>query len=304
MRNQISRSKDPRISRYVEWTSKKGLNQRYTSVWQKLEEENREFFKAYYLRLTVKHQIIEFNKLLEQQVRLMRQINPTGVVSMPTSNGSHMPPIHQNSACYATEHTGPALKPENMHHPFGSSMTNAFTNGGSALHSSMRTAVDMSAHTTRIDAPQNMLSTQGPNMGLMQGLNGGMIKSESGYPGTSPYMFSADGNVLEARPSIPDASVASFSSAESNSQALNEPLLDADTSSYGFLDQIPQSFSLSDLTAHFAQSSDILENYPRSPFLASDNDNFLDSREREHQGDNKRLDTISEGVSYDDFGSE
>ncbi|KAJ9184969.1 hypothetical protein P3X46_004653 [Hevea brasiliensis] len=273
-------------------------------VWQKLEEENREFFKAYYLRLTVKHQIIEFNKLLEQQVRLMRQINPTGVVSMPTSNGSHMPPIHQNSACYATEHTGPALKPENMHHPFGSSMTNAFTNGGSALHSSMRTAVDMSAHTTRIDAPQNMLSTQGPNMGLMQGLNGGMIKSESGYPGTSPYMFSADGNVLEARPSIPDASVASFSSAESNSQALNEPLLDADTSSYGFLDQIPQSFSLSDLTAHFAQSSDILENYPRSPFLASDNDNFLDSREREHQGDNKRLDTISEGVSYDDFGSE
>ncbi|XP_021623511.1 uncharacterized protein LOC110623010 isoform X2 [Manihot esculenta] len=270
-------------------------------VWQKLEEENREFFRAYYLRLTVKQQIIEFNKLLEQQVRLMRQINPTGVASMHASNGSHMP-MHQNSACFAPEHTGPALKPENMHHPFGSGITNAFSNGGSALHSSIHTAVDMSAHTNRIDAPPSMLPTQSSNMGLMQALNGGMIKSEAGYSGASPYIFSADGNVLEARPSIPDASVASLSSVESSSQALNEPLLDADTSSYGFLDQIPPSFSLSDLTAHFAQN--ILENYPRSPFLAPDNDNFLDSGEREHQGDNKRLDTISEGVNYDDFGSD
>ncbi|XP_065855982.1 uncharacterized protein [Euphorbia lathyris] len=269
-------------------------------VWQKLEEENREFFKAYYLRLTVKHQIMEFNKLLEQQVRLMRQMNSTGVPSMSNSNGSHIASMHQNSVCYAPEHTGSALKPENLHHPFGSTMTNAFTNGGSSLHSNIHTAVEMSAHSNRIDPHPNMLSTQSSNMGLMQGLNGGMIKSEAGYSGNSPYMFGADGNVMEARPSIADAS---FSSVESNSQALNEPLLDADTSSFGFLGQIPRNFSLSDLTADFAQSSDILENYPRSPFLASDND-FLDSREREHQGDNKRLDTISEGVSYDDFGSE
>ncbi|XP_055961404.1 uncharacterized protein LOC126677435 isoform X2 [Mercurialis annua] len=273
-------------------------------VWQKLEEENREFFKAYYLRLTVKHQIIEFNKLLEQQVRLMHQINPAGVPSMPSSNGTHIPSMHQSSSCYAPDHPGSALKPENMHHLYGSSMTNAYTNGGSSLHSSMRTAVEMSAHANRIDAPPNMLSTQSSNMGLMQGLNGGMIKSEAGYSGTPPYMFAADGNVLEARPSIADASVASFSSVESNSQAINEPLLEADTSSYGFLNQIPRNFSLSDLAADFAQSSDILENYARSPFLSSDNDSFLDSHERENQGDNKRLDTISEGVSYDDFGSE
>lgn len=31
--------------------------------------------------------------------------------------------------------------------------------------------------------------------------------------------------------------------------------------------------------------SDILESYPRSPFLATDNENFLDPREREHQGE-------------------
>lgn len=63
----------------------------YLPVWQKLEEENREFFRAYYLRLMVKQQIIEYNRLLEQQARLMHQLHSTGVSSIPTSNGSHIP---------------------------------------------------------------------------------------------------------------------------------------------------------------------------------------------------------------------
>jgi hypothetical protein len=122
----------------------------------------------------------------------------------------------------------------------------------------MHAAVEISARANRIDAPPNMLSMQSSNIGLLQGMNGGMIKSEAGYSGTSPYMFGADGNVLEARPSIADASVASFSSVDSSSQALNESILDADTSSFGFLSQIPQVFSLSDLTADFTQSSGLL----------------------------------------------
>ncbi|KAJ6700102.1 hypothetical protein OIU79_013194 [Salix purpurea] len=227
-------------------------------VWQKLEEENREFFRAYYLRLKVKQQIEEFNKLLVQQAHLMRDLNSTGVVSMPASNGSHIPQMHQNTACYGSDHTGPALKPGSMHHPIGSGLTNAYTNGGSSLHSSMHAAVEIAARSSEIDAPPNMLSMQSSNIGLLQGMNGGMIKSEAGY---------------------------------------------SDTSSFGFLSQIPRNFSLSDLTADFTQSSEILENYPRSPYLAADNDNFPDSRERDPV-DNRRLDTISEGMSYDDFGSE
>lgn len=297
-------------------------------VWQKLEEENQEFFKAYYLRLMVKHQIMEFNKLLDQQARLMHQMHPSGVAPLTTSNGSHIPPMHQNSACYTSEHVGPAMKPENMHHVVGSCLPNAFTNGGSSMHTSMHNAVEMSAHAGRLDAPQNMLSTQNSNMGLMQGINGGIIKSEVGgmiksevgrmikpevggviksevgYSSSSPYLFGADNNVLEGRPNIGDASVAHFSTVDSNSQALNDSLLDMDTSSFGFLGQIPRNFSLSDLTADFSQSSDILESYSRSPFLAPDAEDFLDSREREPQGDSKRLDTISEGLSYEDFGSE
>ncbi|PRQ49746.1 putative angiotensin-converting enzyme 2 [Rosa chinensis] len=273
-------------------------------VWQKLEEENREFFRAYYLRLMVKQQIIEYNRLLEQQARLMHQLHSTGVSSIPTSNGSHIPSMHQNSTCYPPDSVGPALKTENLHHQVGSCLPNPFTNGASSLHNSMENAVKMSAHTNRIDVPPNMLSTQSTNMGgLMQGMNGGIIKSEVGYSGTS-YMYGADGSNLETRPNMGDASVAPFNSVESNSQPLNESLLDSDSSSFGLLSQIPRSFSLSDLTLDFSQSSDILESYPRSPFLAADNENFMESREREHQGDNNRLDTISEGVSYEDFGSE
>eukprot|EP00891_Asterochloris_glomerata_P004839 jgi/Astpho2/4839/gw1.00068.34.1_t len=37
-------------------------------VWQKLEEQNPDFFKAYITRLKLKDQINLFNHLLEQQI--------------------------------------------------------------------------------------------------------------------------------------------------------------------------------------------------------------------------------------------
>ncbi|XVF56270.1 hypothetical protein PTKIN_Ptkin06aG0105400 [Pterospermum kingtungense] len=215
-------------------------------VWQKLEEENREFFQAYYLRLMVKQQIMEFNKLLEQQLQLMRQIHPTGVSAISNSNGPQMPPVPQNSSCYAPENTGQALKQENMHHHMGSSLPNVFTNGSSSLHAGIHASIELPSQASRINAPPAMLSTQSSNMGLMHGINGKMIKSEAGYPGSSAYMFGAESNVLEARPTIGDTS---FSSVESSTQPLNEPLMDADISSFGFLGQIPRNFSFSDLTA-------------------------------------------------------
>ncbi|RZB47752.1 hypothetical protein D0Y65_051361 [Glycine soja] len=238
-------------------------------VWQKLEEENEEFFKAYYARLVLKQQIMQFNKLLDQQVQLMQLHSSTvaslptsngshipAVSSLPSSNGSHIPAIPENPACYTADRTQTSLKPENMQHHVDSRLSNVFNNGGSSLHTSMHAAVDMSAHGNRINGPSSMLSAQSANMGLIQGINGGgMIKSEPGYSGCSPYMFGTDGNVLETRPTIGGASVTSFTNVESNSHSLNEVVLDPDTSSFGFLGQIPRNFSLSDLTADFSQSS-------------------------------------------------
>ena len=39
-------------------------------VWQKLEEQNPDFFKAYVTRLKLKDQINLFNHLLEQQIQV------------------------------------------------------------------------------------------------------------------------------------------------------------------------------------------------------------------------------------------
>lgn len=163
--------------------------------------------------------------------------------------------VPQNPACYTAERTQAGLKLENMQHRVDSSLSNVFNNGGSSLHPSMHAAVDISAAGNRINGPPSMISAQTSNMGSIQGINGGMIKSEPGYSGCSPYMFGTDGNVLDARPTIGDASVTSFTNVESNSQPLNEAVLDPETSSYGFLGLIPRNFSLSDLTAHFSQSS-------------------------------------------------
>jgi uncharacterized protein (TIGR01589 family) len=41
-------------------------------VWQKLEEQNPRFFEAYRLRLQIKEQIVQFNKLVSEQANAMR----------------------------------------------------------------------------------------------------------------------------------------------------------------------------------------------------------------------------------------
>jgi uncharacterized protein (TIGR01589 family) len=44
-------------------------------VWQKLEEQNPDFFAAYYTRLKLKDQIVLFNHLLEQQVAMFQKMS-------------------------------------------------------------------------------------------------------------------------------------------------------------------------------------------------------------------------------------
>ncbi|XP_019261342.1 PREDICTED: uncharacterized protein LOC109239252 isoform X2 [Nicotiana attenuata] len=270
-------------------------------VWQKLEEENPEFFRAYHLRLMLKDQIERFNVLLERQVDAM-QMYPTG--SIPMSNGSQIRQIPQNTTCQTTDHAGPNVKPENVHQTVNANLSHVYTNGASSLQPCMQTATDVSAHARRIDASSNMLLAQSSNLGMLQGVRGGMIKSEAGYSGTLPFLYGTETNILEAHHGIADPSVSSFSSVESNSQPVNETVLDADTSSFGFLGQIPRNFSLSDLTADFSNSSDILESYSGSAYLATDVNNFLDPQGRREYHDIKRLDAISEGLSFEDFASD
>jgi len=64
----------------------------FHSVWQKLEEENADFFRAYYIRLKLKKQILLFNHLLEHQYHLMKYPVPPKVPLAPIQNGIHPMP--------------------------------------------------------------------------------------------------------------------------------------------------------------------------------------------------------------------
>jgi hypothetical protein len=54
-------------------------------VWQKLEETNPEFFKAYNIRLRIKEQITAFNYLVSQQAQLMQK---SGQFRVPAAKSS------------------------------------------------------------------------------------------------------------------------------------------------------------------------------------------------------------------------
>ncbi|GER52535.1 hypothetical protein STAS_29986 [Striga asiatica] len=265
-------------------------------VWQKLEAENQDFFRAYHLRLIVKEQILRFNQLLERQVALMRQISQPEVVSISHSNGSQILPIHNNTAYHSPKPSVQSIKPENLPQTqVINSFRNIYTNGTTNMQQPMQVAVNVPT-----GGPENVLLGQGPNVGLMQGLNGGSVKAECGYTSDPPLMFGAENSLLDPHNAIGDAS-SSFNGGESSSQALNG-ILDNETSSFGILGQMPRNFSLSDLTADFSNNNDILS-YSRSPFLGTDA-NFLDPHIGGGQQDMRRRDSVSDAFSYDDFASD
>lgn len=141
-----------------------------------------------------------------------------------------------------------------MQHAVDSSL-DVFNNGGSSLHNGMHAVVEMSTHGNRIDSPPSMFSTQSSSMGLIQGINGAMIKSKPGFLGSSPYIFGPDGNVIEARPTTGHALVTSFTNVDSSQHSMNGAILAQDVSSFGVLEHISRDLSLPDLTADFCLSS-------------------------------------------------
>lgn len=266
-------------------------------VWQKLEEENHEFFKAYYVRLMLKNQIMVFNKLLEDQHRLMSKEQSSGVALMtPTApNGSDSSTMNTNT-CFLADSTSTAMSDSFLLNGNSGGMindapaTDQFIYAGKVVH----------AFPSGMDASASLLSAHSSTVGQFNGSNGTAIKAESSFSSNPEFAFCNDSAFLEPCQSMGDASGGSFSSSELNGQ----PIPDMDTSSYGFLGQIPRNFSFSDLTEDFSHSTEILENYGRSPFIPSES-NFSESTPGEHtEIGNRRLNSISEGVSYEDFGSD
>ncbi|KAL9240006.1 hypothetical protein vseg_014271 [Gypsophila vaccaria] len=267
-------------------------------VWQRLEEENRDFFQFYHIRLALKEQITRFNDLLKKQAALMEQIQSTGVPSVGVSNGTRMTQFQHSAGRYPSDQTGPSMQPENLQTAIPPTLPATFTNGVSSLPT--HSAYGMSAQSRRIDFLPDALHGQSSNsMGLMQGLNGGIIKSESGYPSDSRIIFDADASIGEPQGLMEDESVASFSGMEASSQPLHDSLLGMNgaCSSFGHLGQIPKIFSFPDLSAF----PHVLDNYQNSAFISTDTDNFLDRGELQDESKGAISGSFN---TYDDFGSD
>ncbi|KAF0932687.1 hypothetical protein E2562_011984 [Oryza meyeriana var. granulata] len=246
-------------------------------VWQKLEENNREFFKAYYLRLMLKNQITAFNKLLEDQLRIINKENRPGPPSMPLPNGSNSNLLKQNP-CFLPESTPMPTMPDDVMCNGSSSGIVDRTQSSDQL---IYAGKDVQGLHSGMDA-SNLLPVQNANSLLFGADNGTTIKTESGYSSNGNFAFCGNA-FLESCQSIGDASGGSFSSSELNGQPLDDSILDIESSSFGFLSQLPQNF-FSDLPEDFSQSTEILDNYGTSPILPSEQNNFSDSTGGEHTG--------------------
>ncbi|KAJ9541431.1 hypothetical protein OSB04_027937 [Centaurea solstitialis] len=215
-------------------------------IWESLEADNPDFFKAYYLRLVVNGQIREFNNLLGRQAQWMVQVDPRRASSSTGSNESHTPARPSNVSYYASD-TGFAHKMENMQHRVPRVLVNGFNGCGPSIHSGMHHALDRSTHFRRMDVPSYMMLACNSNVGL-KGIG---IKSEGGYLDNSRFVYNQiGGNVLGAHPTIEHAPISPFGSVDPNSQTRLD-----DTSSFEYFRQVSQNIGLPGLAADFTNRS-------------------------------------------------
>ncbi|XP_073312237.1 uncharacterized protein [Primulina huaijiensis] len=264
------------------------IDPRFTNlVWQKLEEENPNFFRAYYIRLKLKKQIISFNNLLAHQHHMMKYPVSPKVPLAPMQNGIHPVPANNLPVGYPVMQQ-PSLAATGKPHidPMGYPITSChIVNGipapGDHLPVPMNPGNDTAMDTYGADvSPIMPPSNSIPSMSDMP-VSPTSVSSTSHFPFTASEISG-----MEVDTSALDTA---FTSDVASSVELHLPPENRAENSRDFLgslDHIPWNFSLSDLTADLSNLEDLgaLGNYPGSPFLASDSDILLDSAEQDDIG--------------------
>lgn len=254
-----------------------------TLVWQKLEEENADFFKAYYTRLKLKKQIILFNHLLEHQYHLMKYSVPQKVPLPPIQNGMHPMPVNNLPMGYPVLHPPPIPATGQPH-------LDSMSHGISSCHVVNGVPAPSNFQPMRMNSENDMvMESSSANAAPVIPPNNGM-SSMSDIP-ISPTSVASSGHFPFTASEIPGRGVDTlgldaFQSDVGGSIGLQLPPdggAGNSNDALRSLAQIPWSFSLSDLTADLANLGDLgpLGNYPGSPFLHSDSDILLDSPEQE-----------------------
>ncbi|GAV74881.1 A_thal_3526 domain-containing protein [Cephalotus follicularis] len=240
-----------------------------TLVWQKLEEENTDFFRAYHIRLELKKQVLLFNHLLEYQYHQMKYPVPPKVPLAPIQSGIHPMPVQ--STTYLWDYPVPQPPPipatGQPHHAPGN------------FHpSQMNSGNDMVMDSSAADIP-NAVPPGGPVFLMSEmPVSSTSVASDGHFPFTASDIsrMGVDTSALDT----------AFTSDVSSSVGLQLGP-DGGAGNSRSLDQIQWNFSYTDLTADLPNWGDlgVLGSYPGSHFHPSDSEFFLDlSRTGEYSG--------------------
>ncbi|XP_010523794.1 PREDICTED: uncharacterized protein LOC104802063 isoform X2 [Tarenaya hassleriana] len=255
-----------------------------TLVWQKLEEENADFFRAYYIRLKLKKQIIFFNHLLEHQYHLMKYPVPPKIPLAPIQNGIHPRPVNNMPMGYPVLQHPPMPVPGQPHlDAMGCGISschvvNGFPAPGNFHPMRMNSGNDMVIDTTVAEAAPVIPPSSG--MSTMSE----MAVSPTSVESSGHFQFAAsDMTGMAMDTSALDSAFTTDVSTSVSLQLGPDGGAGNSRDSLRPFDQIQWDFSLSDLTADLSNLGDLgaLGNYPGSPFLPSDSEILLDSPEQE-----------------------
>ncbi|KAA3471482.1 Homeobox HD1 [Gossypium australe] len=273
-----------------------------TLVWQKLEEENAEFFRAYYIRLKLKKHILLFNHLLEHQYHMMKYPVPPKVPLAPIQNGIHpmnerkeketwAPKISRECAVNNLPMGYPVLQPPipaaGQPHLDSMGISSCHVVNGvpapsnfqpmqvyGSFYSNSSMLMDSNATDVTPAAPP---TTTVSSMSEMP-VSPTSVASSGNFPFTASDMsgIGVDTSALGSAFTTDVASSVGLQLGPENGAGNSRDSLRS-------LDQIQWNFSLTDLTADLSNLGDLgaLGNYPGSPFLASDSEILLDSSEQE-----------------------
>ncbi|KAJ3701130.1 hypothetical protein LUZ61_004835 [Rhynchospora tenuis] len=276
-----------------------------TLVWQKLEEENAEFFRAYYIRLKLKKQIILFNHLLEHQYHLMKYPVPPKVPIAPMQNGIHPMPVNNLPMGY------PVLQQPPIPPAGGPHQLDPSAGGLSSCHVVNGFPAPANYHPIRMNSGNDMV------------IDNGAGAPEPAAPPAPPATgtMSAMSEMAVSPSSAASSNHFPFTPTEISGMGMDQSALDpAFASDPGGLQLGPDggvgssrdslsrsfgqlwNFSLSDLTADLTSLGDLgaLENYAGTPFLPSDSDILLDSPDQDDIVEEYFADTITGPAQSDE----
>ncbi|KAJ0963011.1 hypothetical protein J5N97_028133 [Dioscorea zingiberensis] len=273
-----------------------------TLVWQKLEEENSEFFRAYYIRLKLKKQIIMFNQLLEHQYHLMKYPVHPKVPLAPIQNGIHPMPVNNFPMGYPVMQQPPMPATGQPH-------LDSMSCGLSSCHVVNGIPAPGSFHPLRMGSGNDIV----------------MDNITSDVPPAAPpcSTMSSVSEMVVSPASVASSNHFPFNPSEMSGMGIDASALDttfpSDVAGTGGLQLGPDggvgssrdslkslgqlwNFSFSDLTADLTNLEDLgaLGDYTGSPFLPSDSDILLDSQEQDDIVEEYFADTITGPCSQSD----